>query len=124
MRDGAVATSGTYERGTHIVDGRTGRPVRDLVSLTVIAPDLTTADATSTAAFAMGTDGIGWAHAQPDCLVFAIDAHHRVHRSAELNNALVPTNPSNRTIRLPVLPPHNDKAGTPGRPEVRVRAVN
>lgn len=99
MRDGAVATSGTYERGTHIVDGRTGRPVRDLVSLTVIAPDLTTADATSTAAFAMGTDGIGWAHAQPDCLVFAIDAHHRVHRSAELNNALVPTNPSNRTIR-------------------------
>lgn len=91
MRDGAVATSGTYERGAHIIDGRTGRPVRDLESLTVIAPDLTTADATSTAAFAMGTDGIAWAGAQPHCLVFAIDAHHRVHTSAELANTLVPT---------------------------------
>jgi thiamine biosynthesis lipoprotein len=94
VRDGAVATSGTYERGAHIIDGRTGRPVQDLMSLTVIAPDLTTADATSTAAFAMGTDGIAWADAQPDCLVFAIDTHHRVHRSAELNNTLTPTEPS------------------------------
>ncbi|MGB9136283.1 MAG: FAD:protein FMN transferase [Pseudonocardiaceae bacterium] len=95
IRDGAVATSGTYERGAHIIDGRTGHPTRDLVSLTVIAPDLTTADATSTAAFAMGTDGIAWANAQPNCLVFAIDTHHQVRSSTELTNTLAPRTPSN-----------------------------
>jgi FAD:protein FMN transferase len=84
VRDQAVATSGTYERGTHIVDGRTGEPVEDLLSLTVIAADLTTADAVSTAAFAMGEEGIAWADAQPGCLVFAVDARRRVRRSAGL----------------------------------------
>jgi len=88
VRDGAVATSGTYERGHHIVDGRTGRPVRDLVSLTVVADDLTTADAVSTAAFAMGAEGVAWADAQPGCLVFAVDAHREVRRSPGLARML------------------------------------
>lgn len=88
VRDRAVATSGTYERGVHIVDGRTGEPVRDLVSLTVVADDLTTADAVSTAAFAMGAEGIAWADAQPGCLVFAVDAHRDVHRSAGMTRML------------------------------------
>jgi thiamine biosynthesis lipoprotein len=88
VHDGAVATSGTYERGHHIVDGRTGRPVRDLVSLTVVADDLTTADAVSTAAFAMGAEGIAWADAQPGCLVFAVDADREVRRSPGLARML------------------------------------
>jgi thiamine biosynthesis lipoprotein len=54
LRDGAVATSGHYERGAHIV-GRGG-----VLSVTVVGPDLGTADAYSTAAFAMGTDGPRW----------------------------------------------------------------
>lgn len=86
--EGAVATSGTYERGHHILDGRTGEPVRDLVSLTVVAGDLTTADAVSTAAFALGVEGIAWADAQPGCLVFAVDADRDVHRSAGLGKML------------------------------------
>lgn len=85
---GAVATSGTYERGHHILDGRTGRPVRDLVSLTVVADDLTTADAVSTAAFAMGAEGVEWADAQPGCLVHAVDANREVRRSAGLARML------------------------------------
>ncbi|WP_157122074.1 FAD:protein FMN transferase [Nocardia miyunensis] len=88
VTDGAVATSGTYERGAHIVDGRTGLPVLDLVSLTVVADDLTTADVVSTAAFALGAEGIAWADAQPGCLVFAVDADRRVHRSAGLARML------------------------------------
>jgi FAD:protein FMN transferase len=88
VNDGAVATSGTYERGHHIIDGRTGQPVNDLVSLTVVADDLTTADAVSTAAFAMGVDGIAWADAQPGCLVFAVDREREVHRSAGLARML------------------------------------
>jgi thiamine biosynthesis lipoprotein len=58
--DLAVATSGTYERGEHIVDPRTGRPPRGVLSVTVAGPDLGTADAYSTAAFAMGLDGPAW----------------------------------------------------------------
>jgi thiamine biosynthesis lipoprotein len=56
----AVATSGAYERGAHIIDPHTGRPARSVVSVTVTGPDLGTADAYSTAAFAMGADGPAW----------------------------------------------------------------
>jgi thiamine biosynthesis lipoprotein len=89
LGDGAVATSACYERGSHILDGRTGRPAAGLLSVTVLAEDLTTADATATAAFALGTEGAAWAAAQPGCLVFAVDADRRVHRSAGLDRVLV-----------------------------------
>jgi thiamine biosynthesis lipoprotein len=58
--DGAVATSGAYERGPHIVDPRTRRPPEGVLSVTVVGPDLGTADAYATAAFAMGLDGPEW----------------------------------------------------------------
>lgn len=89
LRNAAVATSGGYERGAHIRDGRTGEPATGLLSVTVLADSLTTADATATAAFALGADGIEWAAGQPGCLVFAIDADHVVHRSAELDDFIV-----------------------------------
>lgn len=89
VQDRAVATSGAYERGEHVLDGRTGEPARGLLSLTVVADDLTTADAVSTAAFAMGRDGIAWAHAQPGCLVLAVDEHRRVRWSPELEDLIV-----------------------------------
>ncbi|MDQ0947911.1 thiamine biosynthesis lipoprotein [Streptomyces phaeochromogenes] len=82
ITDGAVATSGRYERGDHILDGRTGRPATGLLSLTVVAPSLTEADATATAAFAMGADGIDWAAAREGCEVFAVDAERRVFRTS------------------------------------------
>lgn len=69
-------------------DVAAGRPVCDLVSLTVVADDLTTADVVSTAAFALGVEGIAWADAQPGCLVYAVDAHHAVHRSTGLARML------------------------------------
>ena len=49
-----------YERGEHIVDPHTGRPPSGVRSVTVCGPDLGTADAYSTAAFAMGTEGPKW----------------------------------------------------------------
>lgn len=52
-----VATSGTDARGEHIYDPRHPGPLRtDLVSLTVVAPDIARADLMATAAFAMGHD--------------------------------------------------------------------
>lgn len=77
----AVATSARYERGDHIVDGRTGRPATALLSLTVVADTLTEADAVATAAFALGAEGVDWAAARPGCEVFAVDAERRVRRT-------------------------------------------
>ena len=59
-RDLAVATSGSYERGAHVVDPRTGRAPDGVLSVTVLGPDLGTADAYATAAFAMGVEGPAW----------------------------------------------------------------
>jgi thiamine biosynthesis lipoprotein len=56
----AVATSGLYERGDHIVDPSSRRAPDGVLSVTVAGPDLGTADAYATAAFAMGSDGPGW----------------------------------------------------------------
>jgi thiamine biosynthesis lipoprotein len=60
VTDGAVATSGTYERGEHVWNPRTGKPARGLRSVTVVGADLALADAYATAALAMGEAGIGW----------------------------------------------------------------
>ncbi|MFC7527317.1 FAD:protein FMN transferase [Actinoplanes sp. GCM10030250] len=60
LSDGAVATSGTYERGAHVFDPRTGKAASGLRSVTVVGPDLALADAYATAALAMGENGLGW----------------------------------------------------------------
>jgi thiamine biosynthesis lipoprotein len=81
VTDRAVATSARYERGDHILDGRTGRPATGLLSLTVVAPTLTEADAVATAAFALGAEGVEWAAAREGCEVYAVDAGRRVLRT-------------------------------------------
>ncbi|MBB4685474.1 FAD:protein FMN transferase [Amycolatopsis jiangsuensis] len=83
-RDSAVATSAAYERGAHILDGRTGQPAVGLLLVTVVADDLTHADALATATFALGADGITWAAGQPGIEVLIIDENRRVHRSPGL----------------------------------------
>ncbi|HZO96669.1 MAG TPA: FAD:protein FMN transferase [Gaiellaceae bacterium] len=58
--DLAVATSGAYVRGQHVLDPHTGRPPEGVLSVTIAGPELTIADAYATAAFAMGTAGPEW----------------------------------------------------------------
>ena len=54
-----VATSGTAERGAHIYNPHSlAKLVSEVVSLTVIGPDIYEADRFATAAFAMGRAGI------------------------------------------------------------------
>lgn len=78
MGDGAVATSGLYERGEHIVDPRTGAVPSALLSMTVVGPDLAWADAYATAAFVMGLEGLAWVHAHPGYGALAITASSQV----------------------------------------------
>ena len=66
LAEGAVCTSGNYERYrtiqggrySHIVDPRTGRPVDETPSVTVIAPTAAVADAWATALSVLGSAGI------------------------------------------------------------------
>jgi thiamine biosynthesis lipoprotein len=60
VSDVGVATSGRYERGDHIIDPRTGQPATGLMSVTVVAQDLTVADGCATAALVLGEEGPPW----------------------------------------------------------------
>ncbi len=73
----AVATSGEYERGRHIVDPHTGRAPDGWLSLTVTGPSLGFADAYATTAFAMGPAGLAWLAGRPGYAGYAIDSELR-----------------------------------------------
>jgi len=60
IQDGAIATSGTYERGAHIKDPDTGMIAIGAKSATVIGPDGAIADALATALMVSGRDGAVW----------------------------------------------------------------
>ncbi|MEN0128018.1 MAG: FAD:protein FMN transferase [Brevundimonas sp.] len=72
LRDGAVATSGTYERGAHVWDGR-GSHALELVAATVVASSLTDADVLATSVLVLGGDGPRWAVEHGADLVITVD---------------------------------------------------
>ena len=55
---GAVATSGAYERGGHLIDPHTGRPASRAASATVTGADLGLADALATALAVAGAQAL------------------------------------------------------------------
>jgi thiamine biosynthesis lipoprotein len=55
---GCIATSGTYERGSHLIDPRSGQPAARVASASVIGPDLGLADALATAVAVAGEAGL------------------------------------------------------------------
>jgi FAD:protein FMN transferase len=62
VRGLAVATSGTAERGTHILDPHSGRLADGMASVTLVGERIARTDAWATAVFAMGPDrGLEWA---------------------------------------------------------------
>jgi thiamine biosynthesis lipoprotein len=89
VRDGSVATSGAYERGDHVRHGSTGDIPRRWTSVTVLAPDLATADPIATAALAMGEHGPAWAARRPTCDVVAIDMEGRLWTSPGIEAARI-----------------------------------
>ncbi len=70
-----IATSGTYVRGQHIYNPHdTQKPITDIVSLSVIGPDILEADRFATAAFAMGEDGIYFIESLPGLEGYMVNA--------------------------------------------------
>jgi FAD:protein FMN transferase len=57
---GCIATSGTYQRGNHLIDPRTGRPAARVASASVTGPDLGLADALATAVAVAGEAGLAF----------------------------------------------------------------
>lgn len=72
--DLAIATSGTYERGLHVVNPFTGSGVDALASVTVTGGDLGVADAYATAAMAMGRRGLDWLAGLPSRSAYEVAA--------------------------------------------------
>ena len=61
LTDSGIATSGSYERGSHIYNPiDNNRSTAEIASFTVVAPDIYDADRFATAAFAMGEKGISF----------------------------------------------------------------
>jgi len=61
LRAGGIATSGNYIRGDHIYNPKDrSKPIEDIVSFTVIGPNVCEADRFATAVFAMGAEGINF----------------------------------------------------------------
>jgi thiamine biosynthesis lipoprotein len=68
----AVATSGSAERGSHILDPHTARAATYFASVSIVGPSVSVADAYATAAFAMGADAHGWISELADYQGFTI----------------------------------------------------
>jgi thiamine biosynthesis lipoprotein len=80
INDGAIATSGTSERGAHINDPHTGMIAIGAKSATVIGPNGAIADALATALMVAGRDGGVW-FTTPELSVYSawvIDRHEKV----------------------------------------------
>lgn len=74
-RGNGVATSGTAERGEHIYNPHMpDEPIKGVVSITLIGPDVCEADRFATAAFAMGGEGIHFVEGLAGFEAYAIDA--------------------------------------------------
>lgn len=69
---GAIATSGTAERGKHIWDARTETVADSFLSVTVVGPQLMWADAYATTVFVMGEAGVEWMKQFPNYNVMPV----------------------------------------------------
>jgi len=95
VADAAVATSGNYEqyfeiagtRYSHNIDPRTGIPVREIKSATIISPSAELSDALATAVTVMGVDaGLHLIHQLPDTHGIIIDNKDRVFTSKNIES--------------------------------------
>ena len=91
ITDRGIATSGTAIRGQHIYDPhRPDTSIEDIVSLTVIGPNIYEADRFATAAFAMGKKGISFIEQLPEFEGYMIDASARATFTSGFERYVLP----------------------------------
>jgi thiamine biosynthesis lipoprotein len=83
----AVATSGTAERGRHVLNPRTGRPADHFASVTVISARLTDADVLATAAIARGATAAEWLEGLPGVAALLVATDGQVSRTSNWTEA-------------------------------------
>lgn len=90
IEDGAIATSGNYEqyfdykgtRFSHTIHPKTGIPVTEMMSVSVISPSAELSDALATAVTVMGTEnGLALIDALPKTFAIAVTADAQVQFS-------------------------------------------
>ena len=75
---GAVATSGTYERGEHVLSPSDGEPAAELLAATVAGPDLGFADALATGLLASGGQALERVAANAGYTALTVDQEGRM----------------------------------------------
>ena len=85
--DQGIATSGTYIRGQHIYNPfKKEDIITDIVSLTIIGPNVYEADRFATAAFAMGKEGVNFIEQLPGLEGYVIDERGVATMTSGFNN--------------------------------------
>ena len=83
LTNAAVATSGKYERGDHIVDAATGRSPEYHTCVSVLAPTAMAADALATALFVLdAARGLALVESLAHCECLMLDSDGRQFRSS------------------------------------------
>ncbi len=109
LTDQAIVTSGDYERFieidgaryAHILDPRTGWPVRGVVSVTVVCPDGELADALATSVFVLGVEkGLELINRLRGVEALVIDDSGRLHPSESFQTLVVTEGHSAKTSNL------------------------
>lgn len=86
----AVATSGIYERGLHIINPVTRQPADKLLSLTVVGPEIIATDILATAAFVQGDFGVNFIGGQARGYeALAVDRRGRISLTPGMRSLLV-----------------------------------
>ena len=84
---GAVATSGSAERGDHIWDPLRGKAAREVISVSVVARSIVKADVLATAAVAGGADACAWLDGVAGVEALAVLADGSVTRTRDWNGS-------------------------------------
>jgi thiamine biosynthesis lipoprotein len=98
----AIATSGRYERGDHIRGTGSGSGSDELTSVSVVGPELATADALATAVFASGEARPSWWPRECPYGIIAVGASGRVRYTDNLADAVHLDRSTERRAMTPV----------------------
>lgn len=88
LKNGAVASSGNDKRGNHIFNPKTGKVAEELVSISVVGPEIIKADVLATAAFAAGLAGLNLVEEQEGYEALALEPGGDIYMTSDMEALL------------------------------------